>query len=418
MPARAQPSDFSVLLLRTAAIIATVAFAPACGDDAPSSPGTAGPGGTAGSVATTGGGGSAAGATSGAGGSTSAGGTNTVGGSPTGGSAGSAGAGLGGSTGGGAAGGGSGGTGGATQTCDLPSELSWTSSQPLITPKSPAGRNFVSIKDPTIVEYEGAYHVFATVFDNAASGQGWSSVYLTFSDWAEADAAPQLHMATLPTGGTVAPQVFYFTPHQKWYLIYQWGARYSTNDDIENPQGWSTPQPLLEGEPSGALDYWVICDDANCHLFFARDDGTLYRSKVAKEDFPNFSGYETVMSDSVADLFEAPNVYKVDGTDKYLLMVEAYGPRYFRSWTSDSLDGPWTELAATQQEPFAGAANVTFDGPDWSDDVSHGELLRSGHDERLTINACKLQFLYQGLDPSASGDYGLLPYKLGLLTAN
>jgi superfamily II DNA/RNA helicase len=58
----------------------------------------------------------------------------------------------------------------------------------------------------------------------------------------------------------------------------------------------------------------VICDDARCHLFFARDDGKLYRSKVTIQDFPNFSGYETVISDTVANLFEAPNVYKVDGT--------------------------------------------------------------------------------------------------------
>jgi endo-1,4-beta-xylanase len=71
----------------------------------------------------------------------------------------------------------------------LPSDFTWTSPQPLITPKSPGGRNFVSIQDPTIVEYDGAYHVFATVFDNASSGKGWSSVYLTFSAWDEANSA-------------------------------------------------------------------------------------------------------------------------------------------------------------------------------------------------------------------------------------
>ncbi|HTN83224.1 MAG TPA: non-reducing end alpha-L-arabinofuranosidase family hydrolase, partial [Sorangium sp.] len=61
-------------------------------------------------------------------------------------------------------------------------------------------------------------------------------------------------------------------------------------------------------------------------------------------------------------------------------------------------------------------ANVTYEGGDWSDDISHGELIRSGHDEKMTISACNMRFLYQGRDPSVGGEYGRLPYKLGLLT--
>lgn len=318
---------------------------------------------------------------------------------------------------GGAATGGAG-TGGAQATCDLPSSFQWKSSQPLITPKPPAGKTFASIKDPTIVSYQGKYHVFATVYETTAGSSGWHSVYLNFTDFSQASAAPQSYMPTWATGSTVAPQVFFFRPHNKWYLIYQWGARYSTNDDINNPNGWTAPKRLLNGEPNGALDFWTICDDANCHLFFSADDGKLYRSKVSVANFPAFNGYDIVMSDpNPGRLFEASNVYKVEGTNKYLLMVEAYGPRYFRSWTSTSLDGPWTPLADTQSKPFAGAANVTFDGADWSDDVSHGEMIRAGYDETLTINACHLQFLYQGVDPNSGvRDYGLLPYRLGLLT--
>lgn len=320
--------------------------------------------------------------------------------------------------GGGVSAGGAGGGTAEIPTCELPTTFRWTSSPPLISPKPPAGRDFVSLKDPTIVLHEGTYHVFATVYETTAGAAGWKSVYFNFTDWAEADAAPQTFMQDLPTGNTVAPQVFYFAPQNMWYLIYQWGARYSTNADINNPNGWSAPRSLLVGEPTNALDFWVICDDANCHMFFSRDDGVLYRSKTTIDNFPSFSDYDIVMAEpSPGLLFEASNVYKVDGTNKYLLLVEAYGPRYFRSWTSESLDGPWTPLAATQQEPFAGAANVNFEGGTWTNDISHGELIRSGIDQKLTINACSMQYLYQGLSPSsAGGPYDTLPYQLGLLT--
>ncbi|XXX75588.1 non-reducing end alpha-L-arabinofuranosidase family hydrolase [Sorangium sp. So ce134] len=325
---------------------------------------------------------------------------------------------------GGGPGDGGGGAGGSPVTCDLPTTFKWKSSPPVISPKPPAGRTWASVKDPTIVYFGDKFHVFATVYETAP-GNGWQSMYLNFTDIPEANAAEQHYMANWPTGSTVAPQVFYFRPHNKWYLIYQWNGRYSTNDDINNMNGWSRPQALLKGEPGamgnvlGALDFWVICDDANCHLFFSRDDGKLYRSKVRIEDFPKFDGYEVVMTaPSAGLLFEASNVYKVDGSNKYLLLVEAFdnSPRFFRSWTSESLDGPWEPLADTKSNPFAGPANVTYEGADWSDDISHGEMIRSGHDERMTINPCDMRFLYQGRDPSVGGDYGRLPYRLGLLT--
>lgn len=299
----------------------------------------------------------------------------------------------------------------APSSCDLPTQFSWTSTQPLITP---ASADNVSIKDPTVVYYNGLYNVFATVFDTKRNA--WSSVYLNFADFAHANQATQVSMSNKATGDTVAPEVFYFRPQNKWYLIYQWGPKYSTNTDISNPDGWTAPTALLTGGPPNGIDYWVICDESSCHLFFSGDDGKLYHSKTSLANFPNFSGYSVVMTDEVGKLFEASNVYKVEGHNQYLLLVEAYGPRYFRSWTSSSLDGPWSPLADTQSNPFAGAANVTFDGGKWTDDISHGEMLRSGYDETLSINPCKLQYLYQGTAPGFTGDYRLIPYRLGVIT--
>ena len=57
-----------------------------------------------------------------------------------------------------------------------------------------------------------------------------------------------------------------------------------------------------------------------------------------------------------------------------------------------------------------------LDATAWSKYISHGEMIRSGTDQTLTISSCNMRYLYQGLDPDASGSYNSLPWRLALLT--
>ncbi|MFF3850561.1 non-reducing end alpha-L-arabinofuranosidase family hydrolase [Streptomyces sp. NPDC002328] len=316
----------------------------------------------------------------------------------------------------------------ATNAAALPSRYSWSSSGPLISPKPDSTHNIAGIKDPTVVRYNGKYHVFAST----AGSSGYNLVYLNFSDWSQAGSATHhyLDRTAIGSGYRAAPQVFYYAPQRLWYLVYQTGnASYSTNPDISNPNGWSAPRHFYSSMPDIIkqnigngywVDMWVICDSANCYLFSSDDNGHLYRSQTTVGQFPNgFTNTVIAAQDSKYALFEASNVYKVQGSNQYLLLVEAIGSdgrRYFRSWTSGSLAGSWTPLAASESNPFARAGNVSFPSGAWTRDISHGEMIRAGHDQTLTIPSCRLQYLYQGMNPNAGGDYNLLPWRLGLLT--
>lgn len=307
----------------------------------------------------------------------------------------------------------------------------WTSTDPVVTPKSDATHDSVAVKDPTVVYANGKYHLFMTT----AGKGGWHMAYTSFADWSDAPNAPITYLDQSPIGPgyRAAPQVFYFAPQRLWYLIYQGGdPLYSTTANIDDPMSWSAPKPFFDKMPEAMkasigkgfwLDFWIICDERKCHLFNTSDAGHLFRSETTLDQFPKgFGNTALVLHDPNPNrLFEASMTYKVRGTGTYLTLIEAIAPdgRYYRSWTSDRLDGTWRPLADTVEKPFAGPANVSFPGGRWSQDISHGELIRDNDDQTPSIDPCQpLRFLYQGRDPSSDGmDYIQLPYRLGLLTA-
>lgn len=309
-------------------------------------------------------------------------------------------------------------------------QLRWQCSAPLIEALPGGDDPDVALKDPSLVQAGGFWHLFAT--HRRASGQV-DMQYLQFRDWAEAGKVPR-HTLALHDQYHCAPQVFYFTPHRKWYLIYQLRDRahpmplrpaFSTTESLADPASWTKPQPMLDALPAAeakipCIDFWVICDATKAHLFYTSDDGRFWRRETPKERFPfGWSAPELVLKDTREALFEASHTYKLKGLDRYLTLLEALGPkcRYYKAWLAKTLAGPWEPLATSCDRPFAGQANVAHPAPAWTTSVSHGELIRCGVDETLEVDPAQLRFVFQGVAPEgyAGNKYGSIPWRIGIL---
>ena len=304
---------------------------------------------------------------------------------------------------------------------------SWEYTAPLIAPEKRDSHPSRAQKDPTVVFHDGQWHVFMTV-----KLPGRSAIeYCTFTQWQDADRSARTILTVSQSDYYCAPQIFYFTPHGLWYLIYQMGVpgankmwvAYSTTADITDPDSWTQAKPMLDGgedDPRrvGGLDYWIICDDQRAYLFLTSLNGKMWRLWTTLQAFPR--GFDHCELALEARIFEASHTYRLKGMDKYLTVIEENGRRYYKAYVADRLDGRWTPLADTAERPFAGWMNVR-PGPGvepWTDNISHGELIRHGHDQTLTIDPDDLRFVFQGMwDKHKSGKgYGQFQWRIGMLT--
>lgn len=303
----------------------------------------------------------------------------------------------------------------------------WAYSAPLISPEKRDDNPSRAQKDPTVVFYGGKWHVFMTV-----KLPGRSAIeYCAFEKWQEANSSQRTILQIADSDYYCAPQVFFFTPHKKWYLIYQMGVpgagkmwvAYSTTEDISAPGSWTRAKPILDGgekDPRqvGGLDYWIICDNERAHLFLTSLNGKMWRLWTHIEDFPRgFDHCELALN---ARIFEASHTYKLKGRDQYLTLIEENGRRYYKAYLADRLDGAWVPVADTAERPFAGWQNIhPAPGVEpWTDNVSHGELVRDGYDQTLTVDPDGLRFIFQGMwdrDKSGRG-YGQFQWRIGMLT--
>jgi hypothetical protein len=268
-----------------------------------------------------------------------------------------------------------------------------------------------SVKDPSIIYLNGSYHLFYTGYARSgtysmgyASGPSIESLALSERTLVDLRGAG--------TGSYGAPEVFFFEPHGLWYLFFQvdgLGGCYATTRDVADPLSWDGPHPI--GITAG-WDFFVICDDGNAYLFYTPPDDsrTILTSKTGIRSFP--SGFEKSRV-AIRDAFEGTCVYRSLADGMYYLLVEHLADnRYYQLHYAESPDGPWIKVS----ELWASYRNLTYLADRWTDNVSHGELLRAGVNQRLEIRDInRADFLVQG---AVSGDYGgyeKIPWDLGFI---
>lgn len=326
----------------------------------------------------------------------------------------------------------------------------------------PAGTfDELAVKDPTIVHDGDRFHMFYTgkatyetrdslpYLSKNGSGLG----YVSSPTLEGLSRSRRYDMGRITGAVIVAPQVFYFEPQERWYLIAQTVVEgkpdlmpvYMTNRDIADVHGWTAPRIMETGKSNNGfwIDFWVICDQSRAHLFYTDHAGSLFRFQCPLEEFPH--GFKNAREETVLTergetgtgrwrMHEASHIYYVKEHGHYLNIMEAVYPHPTRKYYWDSrnrflfgmvaekLEGPWRRIERGRNE-FLGDPSSLYT-PDGErsiyDQMSHPELIRAGYNQRLEIENYDLQLIFQAFDADGVGpdyDYNYLPWKL-LLAEN
>jgi hypothetical protein len=293
----------------------------------------------------------------------------------------------------------------------LAAATAWNFAIPVLEPGAPGAFDETAVKDPSIVHVAGEWHIFYT-----ARGTGQYS--LGYVGAPELTGLRHAARSRLPFPGyAAAPQVFYFRPQARWYLVYQTTASnyqpvYSTNGTLD-PASWTSPRPLAQkAEKDKWIDFWVICDDRWAWLFYTRNQSEVWAMNTPIGDFPAGFGRARKVLDGV---HEAVHIYKDAQNPGFAMLFEVNGEggwRHFGLARAGELAGPWQIV----DSGFAARIEAPPSAQAWSRDISHGELIRTGVDERLEAEVEKARFLVQGMPAiDHHGEYPSLPWRLGLI---
>ena len=209
----------------------------------------------------------------------------------------------------------------------LAGKWQWTVSPPLVSPVVHRDDPCFGIKDPTVVFFEGRWHLFCTIRSQKRLRQ---IEYRSFKDWKDADKA-EPHVLTLSEKDFCDPQVFYLARSSGISSTRSWtthAGRISTRSTRPAPT-WPTPVleqavALFDTHPENVkewIDFWVICDATRAHLFFTSLDGKMWAVRDEARGLP--CEVEQAGRRAEGRHLRGSHTYRLKGTDKYLTVVEA-----------------------------------------------------------------------------------------------